>query len=485
MSYPLVIGAYQARSIITAAQRCVNLYLEKAPAGEQDPTTHLPTPGLVKLATLPTQGFRGLFSASNGALYAVVGPSLYRIQTDWSATRLGDLGSDVGPVSMADNSVTLVIVDGTNRGYTIDLKTDAFGEVFSEAFYGSPRVDEMDDFLVFSQPNTRQFYVSGALALTFDPLDIAAKNGASDKTVAIGVVNRMLWVFGERTTEIWYNSGSADFVFARYPGVFIQHGCAAAASIARADTSLYWLGSNDQGGIAVFRSNQMAALMISTDAISKEFATYARVDDAIGYTHMIDGHVFYVLTFPTADKTWVYDLSTQQWHERLWMDESGDLHRHRGSCFASWNGVQLVGDWQTGDLYQLSTDAYDDAGVDMLHVRTWPCISNEGNQVYFEAFEAVMEVGNSAVTDQEPQVRLRWSNDRGRSWGNKVSRGLGKRGEFGKKVYWRGLGRSEHRVFELTWSARVKTALSVANITASSRAIWGTRQAPQPGGANG
>ena len=136
-------------------------------------------------------------------------------------------------------------------------------------FYGSNRVALIDDFMLFNQPNTRQFYASGALAVQFDPLDIAAKNGASDKTVAVEVANRTIWVFGEKTTEVWYNTGASDFAFARYPGTFIEYGCKSPASIAAADTSYV---------------RQMSALMISTPALTDELRTYPRLDDAIGYT---------------------------------------------------------------------------------------------------------------------------------------------------------------------------------------------------------
>lgn len=472
MKGALTTGAYQARSTVAANQRCVNLYAEQNPADSEFPVTHYATPGLIRRAVAPLTGFRGLYTASNGELYAIVAQKLYTVETDWTFTERGTLSTSSGPVSMRDNSLTLVIVDGSTTGYQVDLSSHSFSAITEEAFYGSNRVALIDDFMLFNQPGTRQFYASGALAVTFDPLDIAAKNGSSDKTVAVEVTNRTIWVFGEQTTEVWYNAGASDFAFARYPGTFIEFGCGAAASIASVDTSVYWLGGGESGEAIVFRSDQMSALMISTPALTDELRTYPRLDDAIGYTHQADGHMFYVLTFPTADKTWCYDLSTKQWHERLWMDDAGKLHRHRGACFALWRGKQLVGDWENGNLYEMSLDAFDDAGDERLHLRSWPNTSNDGDRISYDRFIVDMEVGQAGANDPEPQVRLRWSDTRGQTWGTPLSRGLGARGEFGRRAQFNRLGtdRGMGRIFEVSWSTKVKTALNGAYIKAVGEA---------------
>lgn len=470
MKLPLTTGAYEARSLIASAQRCVNLYPEANPADSEFPTTHYPTPGLIRRATAPLKGFRGLYTATNGDLYAVVSNAVYRVTDEWSFDLLGSLTTSTGPVSMIDNSLTLVIVDGSPNGFTVDLKTRAFAKITADAFYGSPRVSILDDFLIFNQPKTRQFYISGALAVTFDALDIASKNGAPDLLVASAVVNHTIWLFGERSTEVWYNSGAADFVFERYPGVFIQQGCASAASVATIDKVIFWLSDGADGEGMVFRNNQMDAQRISTHAMETEIKAYARIDDAIGYCYQREGHAFYVLTFPTADKTWVYDIATAQWHERQWLDETGALHRHRGNCFAQWNRMQLVGDWQTGDLYEMTPAAFDDAGSPVLCIRSWPTLSNEKKRIFLDRFMLDMQVGEIPVDEDEPQVRLRWSDTRGRTWGNAVSRGLGARGAFGTLVQFNRCGRSRERVFEVSWSASVNTALNGAYVTPESEA---------------
>jgi hypothetical protein len=486
MKLPLTVGAYQASSIIAAAQRCVNLYGEKNPDDSVFPFTFYPTPGLITLSTAPEAGFRGAYVSSTNDLFVCVGQGIYRVMPDWSFKRLGVVGTYGTPVSMSDNGTRLVIVDGSVNGYVVNLTTYAWiaidatatdsetaasGDGTSSAFYGSDRVDYADTFLIFNKPNSPQFYISDSAAVTFDPLNFAGKVGGSDNLVVAIVVNLYIWLLGEMTTEVFYNSGAADFPYAREPGVFIQHGCAAKYSVARMDNSIYWVAKDPQGQGMIMRSDGLSAVRISTHALEQEIQGYARIDDAVGYTHQLGGHLFYVVTFPTADKTWAFDLATGEWAERLWMDTSGVFHRHRGACYAFWQGKALVGDWENGNLYEMTPDAMDDAGAAMEHVRSFPDMCNEGARLMFREFIADMQVGAGLEGSKvDPQVRLRWSDDRGASWGNAISSTLGKIGETLTSVQFQRLGMARHRVFELSWSAPVKTALNGAWVQVKSAA---------------
>jgi hypothetical protein len=70
---PLTIGAYEARSIIADAQKCINLYAEANPEDSPFPFTLYPTPGLDLLTTAPVLGeVRAEYTASNGNYYVVV-----------------------------------------------------------------------------------------------------------------------------------------------------------------------------------------------------------------------------------------------------------------------------------------------------------------------------------------------------------------------------------------------------------------------------
>jgi hypothetical protein len=72
----------------------------------------------------------------------------------------------------------------------------------------------------------------------------------------------------------------------------------------------------------------------------------------LDFTYQQLGHTFYVLIFPTADATWVFDIGEGLWHERTWIDDSGFEHRIRANDCAAAYGIIVVGDWETGALYQ-------------------------------------------------------------------------------------------------------------------------------------
>jgi hypothetical protein len=482
MQIALLSGAYESRSIIASAQRCVNLYPQvnqketfmymPALAGAPTVLTHYPTPGLTAISSgAPYAAWRGLYAANNGTLYGVCGGNVYAItQTttvNVTLTLLGTIASATNPVSMADNGITLVLVDGTPNGYTIDLATNAFAPLVDPtgAFVGADSVNYVDTFFIFNVPGTRKWYTSLSNSTTFDPLYLVAKTGYADNLVQIAVCQRQIWLLGVDTTEIWYDAGAASFPFAIVAGPFIQHGCVAKYSVCTQDAGVFWLSRDPQGQAIVMMGANYSAVRISTHAIEHQFATYATVSDAIGYIYQEEGHMFYVLNFPSADKTWVYDMSTQVWHERAYLDSNGIEHRHRSNCGAFAYGKYIVGDWQNGNLYFFDENNYTDNGAPIKRVRSFPHVLNELKRVMYRQFIADIQCGTlTDPTQPYPIISLRWSDDRGASWSDYITKPMGRIGETFAVVKWMRCGMARDRVFELSWSSAVPTALNGAFI---------------------
>ncbi|GAA0532424.1 packaged DNA stabilization protein [Pigmentiphaga daeguensis] len=451
-----------AKSLIASAQRCVNLYMELNPKDSTFPTTHYPTPGLVRMAQSARSGWRCLYTASNGTLYGVCGAGVYAIAEDGTLTELGAIASSSGPCSMVDNGTSIVLVDNTSAGYTIRLDDNQFVPITQDSFYGGNTVQYSDGFFVLPRTGTTQFYISLAFQTEFDATDFASKVGFSDKLVTLAITKRYLFLLGTLTTEVWYNAGGDLFPYARMPGAFIQHGCIAPFSVAQMDGSVYWLSQSPQGKCIVVRTEDYAAARISTHAIENEIQSYPRVDDAQAFTMQIDGHFWYVLTFPTANKTWVFDLSTSQWHEWLWLDQEGAFNRHRAACFAFAYGQPIVGDWENGNLYRLDPLAMTDDGGPVARIRSFPhMVDDDSSRVMYREFIAAFQVGTGAG-NQEVPVFLRYSDTAGRTWGNPIRASFGAEGDYLKSIQFQRLGMARDRVFELSWSAPVHTALNGA-----------------------
>lgn len=485
---PLVSGAYQARSIIAGAQRCVNLYPESNPADSQlpVPVTHYPTPGLRRLVQIVLVApVRSVYRATNGDLYAVVGPQVYFIDANLKATLVGQIADGATPVSFSDNGLVILIVDGSPNGYCIDMTSGArtFGAVEDPNFYGADKVDYLDTFFILNRPGTTQFYISlsevtfsmltsPVAGTAFDSLDIAAKTGSSDNIVSLIVSAGQILLIGALASEVWVNTGESDFTFGRLPGALIEHGCVAKYSVAKADIAAFWLSSDREGQGIVVKAEGVQLARISTHAIEADFQAYPKITDAIGFTFQQQGHAFYVLAFPSANKTWAFEIQTEQWHELVYTDQNGAPNRHRANCCCAAYGMNIVGDWQSGRLYALDPNVFEDDGRPIVRIRTFPHLVNDGKRIAYTSFIADMQVGTLAgkTLDAPPEVSLRWSDTRGASYGNPVKQAIGSAGDYLRSILWRRLGMARDRVFELSWSVPVPTALNGAFIESEERA---------------
>ena len=459
--------AYASRSLPLSAQTLINLYPERNESGTGEPGAFYGTPGLVTKYTGSGE-VRGLY-AVDGYLYAVIGDTVYAIDGSWGAVSLGTLPNASGRVSFAANYTQLLISHADGWHY-VTLPTGVLTAVADTDQPTDSIVAYQDGYVIFTQGGD-QFGITALDDVTsIDPLDFASAEGAPDDLISLLSDHRELWLFGERTSEVWFNSGAADFPFERIGGAFLEHGCAARWSPAKADNTVFWLGRDPSGQGMVFRADGYKPARISTHAMEKEFASYADISDAFGFTYQQDGHTFYVLTFPTASKTWAYDMATQAWHERAYRDPTtGVLERHRANCYAFFNGVHVVGDHENGKIYALDIDTYTDAGDYIYRERTFPLMEAENKAIRVDRAELVAEVGVGLTTGQgsDPQVWLQVSGNGGRTFGYERYQSLGAIGQYNHRPVWRRLGRGRKKVIRVAMTDPVKVAWLGFNVEAS------------------
>lgn len=468
MDFPFVGPSYRARSGNLSAQSCVNLYLEKNELTGK--FCLIGTPGKRRLTTLGgTGGCRASYVPAKGDAIVVQGNSVFRVHTDWTSTFVGLLSTSSGPVSITDNGTAAVLVDGP-FGYILTLATNTIAMISDPAFYGADKVGYLDNYFVFNKPNTQEFYITLLGTTNFNALDFASAEGAPDNLVSLIVDHRELWLFGSTSTEIFTNTGAADFPIERLSGAFLEHGCAAAHSVAKMDNTVFWLGADDRGSGIIWRAQGYTPARVSTHAMEFAIASYARIDDAVAYTYQQEGHSFYVLNFPTANKTWAFDAASNEWGERSYFDASGMTNRDRSNCHMFFNGTHVIGDWNDGRLYALDLDyQFDDTDL-IQAIRAAQTISNGGNMQFFHAFQIEMEEGFGLQTGQgtDPQAMLDWSDDGGHTWSNKVYKSMGKVGQYRRRVRWTRLGRAYDRIYRVTITDPVKRVIIGALLEGAS-----------------
>ena len=310
--------------------------------------------------------------------------------------------------------------------------------------------------------------------LSVDPLDFASAEGSPDGLVGLIVDHREAWLFGTDSVEVWYDAGLPDFPLTRIQGAFNEIGCVAAFSIAKLDNGLFWLGTDARGQGIVYRANGYTGQRISTHAIEYAIAQYGNIADAIAYTYQQEGHAFYVLTFPSGDATWVYDVSTQAWHERAGWD-NGVFVRHRSNCQCNFGGNIIVGDYENGNIYKFSLDIYADNGGIQKWLRSWRALPTGQNNLKRTAHHSLQlncesGVGLNNGQGSDPQAMLRWSDDGGHTWSNEHWSPMGKIGAYYQRVFWRRLGMTlklRDRVYEVSGTDPVKIAIMGAELILS------------------
>lgn len=459
-------SAYEAPSLSVNHQRCINMLVEVDKTQAKTPTALYGVPGLRQLASFAGGPSKNYIEV-DGELFGSVGQAFGRIESDLvTFTPLGSF-SGTARITLVDNGLQVLVIDGLS-GFVWDIAAATWTQITDPGFvYGATQGTYQDGYGIVGLPNSQQFGISGLYNfMTWDAIDFASAEGLPDDVSTVISNHRVLHVFGTGTTELWYNGGNGTFPFQRIDGAFYEVGCSAPYSAAVADDSVFWLGNNAQGALAVYRMQGQTPQRISTVALENELIRYETIDDAFGIGLDIRRHPIYMLVFPTANKTWCYDAHSGSWFE--WLEWSGpDFNRYRLNCFAKAHGKLLVGDYRDGRMYEMSFDAYTNAGDPIRCLRVCPYIWNAGKRLFHSRLELFIEAGVGLLSGDsdstDPQWSLRWSND-GRTWSNELTRSMGRFGEHFKQVIWNRLGSARNRIYEVSSSAPVKKVILGASL---------------------
>lgn len=449
---PIVGPSSQGEIAKLGPQRSINWYPVKAER-EGDLWTLRGRPGLSLLGTLPRTEQRG-WHVHKGRLFVVAGARIYETYADGTTREWGAINSARGRVVMASLLNVIVIGDGGGY-YALDLTAGTI-----TAIADAPRGRFCVFFnqrILYQGENGEVFYSELNDATDVPGLNFFTAESLPDTVEAITTTEDQIWLHGEASTEVWYDSGDADNPFQRIPGGVIYTGTDHPFTALRLDNSIWQVGTDKEGSGIVWRSNGFGFQRISTSSVER-FCDSSETLTAFSYQE--DGHTFYCLNSEVG--TWAFDIKTGEWHERAWLNRNtGTQERHRPEFHAYCYGKHMAGDYDNGKVYEQSLDYHSDAGQEIRRTRITQKFSVAGRSVIVDELWLDFATGvglDGTAQGTDPLVMLRVSQD-GVTFGPEWTTPLGAIGEFDTQVRFFGLGVGRDWVMEISVSDPVVTGL--------------------------
>lgn len=444
---PLPIHSYRIDTESTA--RLVNCYAEAAPKGAKGPVTLRRAPGITPFCQPGFGHGRGLHTMK-GVLYGISGNQLYRIASDASAAAQG-LVAGTELASMANNGTQLaIIVPGHGYVYSGGLAeiTDSDFTTRRAGVCGF-----IDNYLALVDEGTGQFICSDLADFSsFDGLDFASAEANPDDLITLAIDHRTIVLVGTNSIELWENNPTGSgFPFQRIINGVVELGGAAKFGIAQQDNSVYWVASDR----TFRRLDGVTPVRVSQHGVEVAWRKYARVDDARCFPYSLNGHLAVAVTFPSQQKTWIHDCTTQEWQER----ESFYQSAWDVSGIAEAYGKIFVQRTSTGEIGILDPDAYTEWGQTLIAQWAYQPIYAGGKNVQIHRIQMGIETGVGLVSgqDAQPRLNLEISRQGGRegSFRPSGSRSLGRQGAYATQVHWDSLGQGRDTVIQARLSAAV------------------------------
>ncbi len=435
------------RSIDQQDQRLINWYLHPfKPGGNPvDSWVLYPTNGNQLFFTTLANSTRGALVVDNTP-YIIYGGTFATVSSAGIITVLGTLSSSVGRCSLASTGGQVGIVDGVH-GYIYDVDTSTFTQIGDADFpNGASTITAQDGYFIVEVPNSQQFAQSnlnnGLVWTALGSTNVAGRD--TDNLIAVKSYSGDLYLFGRNTIEVWWNSGvSSTNPFERREATTWQYGCQAKDSIAESSDSLCWLARTRFGGIVPLRMTALQPKPIFNPDICDEISRLEITSDAFAWVEAEGTHEFYVLTFPTEGKTYVYDLTYEVSHMRQSTVVPGVQGVHNANIYFSFDGRKFFGDKSSGNFYEIMSSVYTDLGQYITRELQTGVLFESNENFYIDNFQVFFDTNAALLEGQgsNPKVALSFSFNGGHTYGPELIRSIGTSGQFNDVARWSRVGR--------------------------------------------
>jgi len=432
------------------AERSINLYPVIDEEGKET-TALYGTPGCIQFTSFGSGPGRGGFTAANGRCFGVSGSQVYEIISDGTCTARGTLDQSQGYLTFAENGVQFAVCDGSSL-YILNYATNVFQKVVTPSLPSAGTVTFVGGYFIVNELSSGRFRTSGVYdGLSWDPLDFATAESSPDNLLRVINISGQLWLYGERTTEIWGQNGSAFFPFSRVSGADMAVGTIGSFAVEEVDNTAIWIGRDKQGSGIIYRANGFTPQRISNEAIELRIQSAPAPALLKCFSYQEQGHSFFVITGGGMETAIVYDITTQQYHERAYLNEFGvyELPLAIDCIFAF--GKHLTFDRDSNKVYEQSLNYYSDNGEELVRDRIFTHLSDENKRFKYNNLTIGFEagIGNQVDPGKDPQATLFLSNDGGKTWSGGRNVSIGMVGQYMARAIWRRLGQARIRTFRV------------------------------------
>ena len=458
-----IFGAGTAgKSYVVTRQRRLNCYYENRKDKDKSPIAVYGTPGLKPLATIGSVVVpaRGLFGTAS-FLYAVFGGNFFQLTPTLSTAYTAAIGTLTGPVTFTTTPTQVVLVDGTS-GYL--LVGGALVLIASAGFPSAARtITNCNGYLVAEAPGTQRFQVSAQFdGSSWNPLAFGSASNYPDIILAVDTLIGNLLLFCSTHLEFWQNIGATPQPFGPIFSATVEYGLAAIFSRAHVDSGICFLAQRLQGGFCVCRITGYSVNVISDPDLESIFGTFSTVADAEGLAYQADNHPMYQLTFPTANRSFLWDASTGIWSETQTGLTAAYAQRHIARFSTLFNGVAVISNYTNNKLYTADSATFtDDGQVIPRRIITRHHLHDHNVFSIDEAF-LDMETGVGLPSGQgsNPQIALSCSKNNGRTFSTERWNPLQAQGNYVRVPPWRRWGSARVFDFNVYMTDPVKFAMT-------------------------
>lgn len=457
MLFPLNLtgGTYKHKSLPLSAQKTINFWPQlQTNAGAKSSYILESFPGLT-LFSAGVNRNRGMFTHKS-VVYQVSGTDLVSISSAGTRTVLGTIPGKGRCIfdALVDS---IIIVTG---GRVFEWNGTTLTEGAAASFETPNSVTVINNQAIYDGDESRFCVSDVGTPLTINGLNYGSAESKADEIVRPFAFNEVVRMFGTETIEGWWNSGEGNPPFDRLEGGILNIGLKAIESVAVNDRNLYFLGTDSQ----VYVISGGDAVAISPQPITREIDLFTNAADAIGWCMNYQGQEFYVLTFITDDKTFIY-AEGGEWFQL----SSGVIGgRYLGQGYAYCYNKHLITD-HVSNIYYLSDTTYSENGSVIQRTRDSAPIhgglfGQPGKSIEMGSLVLIMETGTGTVSQTDPVVMLSFSDDGGKTWSEQMFGDIGSMGQFQREVRWDGLGAFESRIIRIQTSDDVYYSIHSASV---------------------